>query len=168
MPQETMTPRERWEAVLRHETPDRLPMDYWGTSEAGQKLIAHLGLESMAQVHEQLHIDVLTTVGPRYAGPPIPEGQDVHGCRHRNVEYDGGTYSECVHRPLAEFASVEEIEASYTWPSVDWWDFSVHSIPANRSGFYTGVVVDPATGLPTVSFQDLTRGAAITFSGAFQ
>ena len=42
------------------------------------------------------------------------------------------------------------------------------SIPANRSGFYTGIVVDPATGLPTISFQDLTRGAAVTFSGSAQ
>jgi uroporphyrinogen decarboxylase len=34
MPRETMTPRERWLAVLRREKPDRVPMDYW-TTERG-------------------------------------------------------------------------------------------------------------------------------------
>ncbi len=28
MPQETMTPRERWLAVLNHQKPDLVPMDY--------------------------------------------------------------------------------------------------------------------------------------------
>jgi uroporphyrinogen decarboxylase len=31
MPKESMTPRERWLAVLTGETPDRLPLDYWAT-----------------------------------------------------------------------------------------------------------------------------------------
>ena len=42
MPKETMTARERWLAVLRRETPDRIPMDYWTTAEAHQKLLNHL------------------------------------------------------------------------------------------------------------------------------
>lgn len=29
MIRESMTPKERWLAVLRHEKPDRIPMDYW-------------------------------------------------------------------------------------------------------------------------------------------
>ena len=33
MTKETMTPRERWQAVLTRQPPDRVPMDYWSTPE---------------------------------------------------------------------------------------------------------------------------------------
>ncbi len=132
MPGETMTPRERWLAVLQHELPDRIPLDYWATWEASRKLMDHLGCPDMRAVHERLHIDSPAFVGPRYVGPPIPEGQDQYGCRVRDVQYDGGSYRECVHHPLAAFGSAAEIEAAYTWPSLDWYDFSV--IPAQVEG----------------------------------
>ena len=45
MPHESMTPRERWLAVLRRQTPDRVPMDYWATLEASASLMQHLGWE---------------------------------------------------------------------------------------------------------------------------
>ena len=38
MPKETMTPRERWLAVLQRRKPDRVPMDYWSTPEFEEKL----------------------------------------------------------------------------------------------------------------------------------
>ncbi len=49
-----------------------------------------------------------------------------------------------------------------------WYHSLAHSVSSTRSGFYSGVVVDPSTGVPTVAFQDLTNGAAITFSGSFE
>ena len=124
MPRETMTPRERWLAVLEHRTPDRVPMDYWATGEATAKLLAHLGCANGAEMFERLHIDRIVGVGPRYVGPPARPGEDIWGCRHRTVDYGTGVYSECVHHPLAHCNSVAEIEASYTWPSPDWWDYS--------------------------------------------
>ena len=48
MPHETMTPRERWLAVLTRQKPDRVPMDYWATPEFSAKLIRHLGLSPKA------------------------------------------------------------------------------------------------------------------------
>jgi len=132
MPADRMTPRERWLAVLNHEVPDRVPMDYWATGEATARLLEHVGCANLDEALARLHVDRPVSVGPRYAGPPIPPGQDVHGCRYRNVDYEGGTYRECVWHPLAEFESVEQIEASYTWPSVDWYDFSV--IPGQVEG----------------------------------
>ena len=48
MPRETMTPRERWLAVLRRGKPDRVPMDYWATDEATDKLMKHLGVSTGA------------------------------------------------------------------------------------------------------------------------
>ncbi len=124
MPRETMTPRERWLAVLRRETPDRVPTDYWSTPEATDLLMAHLGVTSERALLRRLHIDRPKTVGGRYVGPPIPAGCDVFGIPHRLADYGSGTYSEVAANPLAGYATVEEIEAHYTWPSPDWWDYS--------------------------------------------
>ena len=44
MKKETMTPKERWEAVLKRQKPDRLPMDYWATEEDTEKILKYLGL----------------------------------------------------------------------------------------------------------------------------
>jgi uroporphyrinogen decarboxylase len=44
--------------------------------------------------------------------------------RHRTIAYDTGVYSEPIHHPLAQYGSVEQIEAAYRWPSPDWWDYS--------------------------------------------
>jgi uroporphyrinogen decarboxylase len=124
MPKETMTPKERWLAVLQHKQPDRVPMDYWATAEASDKLLKHLGVSDLNEAFEILHIDRPLAVGPKYIGPVIPEGADMYGCRHRDVAYSNGVYSECVSHPLAEFETAEEIEANYRWPSADWFDYS--------------------------------------------
>jgi len=121
---ETMTPRERWLAVLRRDKPDRMPMDYWATAEATDKLMRHLRCSTREEMMERLHIDAPVNVGPRYVGPPVPQDQDVFGCRFRNVDYGSGVYRECVFHPLAQYTSVEEIEANYRWPSPDWYDYS--------------------------------------------
>lgn len=133
MAKETMTPRERWEAVLRREAPDRVPMDYWSTAEAAAKLQKHLGCPDLRSLYQRLHIDRVITVGPlliggtagpNFVGPAPDTGCDVYGCRYREVDYGTGVYSECVTNPLAQYQSVEEIEDNYTWPSPDWWDYS--------------------------------------------
>jgi uroporphyrinogen decarboxylase len=125
MSRETMTPKERWLAVLNHERPDRLPMDYWATDEATQKLMKHLGCAEAWEMFERLHIDRPVRVTPRYVGPPIEPGYDMYGCRFEDVDYGTGVYSECVTHPLAQYDSVEEIARNYTWPTPDWFDYSV-------------------------------------------
>ncbi|MFB3879737.1 MAG: uroporphyrinogen decarboxylase family protein [Armatimonadota bacterium] len=124
MPRETMTPRERWLAALTRQQPDRVPMDYRATSEATERLLAHLGLRDMGALLRRLHVDAPASVGPSYTGPPVAEGEDVFGCRYRRVDYGTGAYDECVYGPLAQYNSLAEIEANYTWPSPDWWDYS--------------------------------------------
>ncbi len=126
-----MTGRERWEAVLRHELPDRVPMDYWATPEASARLVGYLGCRDLGEALRRLHVDRPALVGPRYVGAPLAAGTDIHGCRYRRVEYDGGAYSECVEHPLAQYETVDEIEAGYTWPSVDCYDYS--RIPAEAA-----------------------------------
>ncbi len=124
---ETMTPKERWLAVLRREKPDRVPLDYWGTPEATEKLLRHLGCAAVDEMFARLHIDRPLDVGPRYVGPPLEPGCDLYGCRHRDVDYGTGVYSEVVYHPLTQYTSVEEIEDNYTWPTPDWYDYSIIS-----------------------------------------
>lgn len=124
MPEETMTPRERWLAVLQRKKPDRVPMDYWATEEATQKLMRYLGVPDRAAMDKRLHIDRVGGVGPQYVGPPSRDGEDIFGCRYRQADYGSGSYYECVYHPLARYESVAEIEAHYTWPNPDWWEYS--------------------------------------------
>jgi uroporphyrinogen decarboxylase len=132
MPKETMSPRERWLAVLRRQTPDRVPMDYWGTAEATLKIRKHLGVATTEEMFDRLHIDTQVAVEPKYVGPPVPPGTDVYGIRTRTVEHEGGAYGEVANNPLAQFNSVAEIEKNYRWPSNDWYDFS--GIPGQIKG----------------------------------
>ena len=122
---ETMTSKERWLAVLQHKKPDRIPMDYWGTTEASDKLMRHLGVSNMDEVFRMLHIDAPCTVGPRYIGPALHKDTDIYGGRYADIPYKGGFYRECVEHPLANYKTIEEIKANYTWPSTDWFDYSV-------------------------------------------
>ncbi|MHC4481443.1 MAG: uroporphyrinogen decarboxylase/cobalamine-independent methonine synthase family protein, partial [Planctomycetota bacterium] len=132
MPAERLSPRERWLAVLNHELPDRVPLDYWATPEATARLLDHLGCAGRAEMLQRLHVDAPVSVGPAYVGPPIAEDADLYGCRFKRVDYGGGAYRECVAHPLAEFTSVEQVEAAYEWPSPDWFDYSV--IPSQLKG----------------------------------
>lgn len=122
-----MTPKERWLAVLSGQKPDRLPMDYWGTQEATRKVRKYLGCANRLQMFKQLHIDRLVTVQPEYAGPRRKQGYDIYRRRYRNIDYGTGAYRECIYHPLAEYNTIEEIEQNYTWPTADWFDYSVIS-----------------------------------------
>ncbi len=151
MPQETMTPRERWLAVLTRQKPDRVPMDYWSTPEFSAKLIRHLRLSrksekqlaseldrnerdplhpnharrALREVLRCLHVDFVIHVAPKYVGPRLAPDTDVFGCEYRTIQYGTGEYSEVKTNPLAGFYTVEEIEAGYRWPSPDWYDYRV-------------------------------------------
>jgi len=132
MPVETMTSRERWQAVLEHRLPDRVPTDYWTTDEAHARLKAHLGIAEDDVLYETLHIDRPFTVSPRYAGPPVPADEDVYGIRYRLVDYGAGVYREAITNPLAAYTSVAEIEDHYRWPNPGWWRYD--HLPAQIRG----------------------------------
>jgi len=132
MPKESMTPKERWEAVLKGRKPDRLPMDYWATNETNKKLMRYLNCSTLEEAYKKLHIDRPVAVAPVYIGPKLEENTDIYGIRYRNIEYGGGFYAESIYHPLAQYQTVEEIERNYIWPSVDWFDYSV--IPGQLEG----------------------------------
>ncbi len=159
MPHETMTPRERWLAVLNRQAPDRVPMDYWSTPEFSARLIRHLGLSrkshkklaadldrstrdirnlnegkrALREALTRLRVDFVVGVGPRYIGPKPPPNTDIFGCAYRTIDYGTGAYSEVVTHPLAKYRTADEIEQDYRWPSPDWYDYSV--IPAQIEGW---------------------------------
>lgn len=120
---ESMSPRERWLAVLTRQKPDRVPMDYWATAEATKKLCRYLGCDE-TEMLDRLRIDRPITVSPGYLGPQTGNGQDVWGFRFREVCHEGGIYREVANHPLAAFESVEQIRDGYRWPDPDWWDYS--------------------------------------------
>jgi uroporphyrinogen decarboxylase len=117
-----MTPRERWLAAIDRRPADRVPTDFWSTEEVERSLVKHLRADSMEAVCERLHIDKPFAIEARYVGPPLDPGTDAYGCVTRWVEHGTGGYDEVVHNPLADYETVEEIEANYTWPVADWWD----------------------------------------------
>ena len=124
MPVETMTPRERWRAVLDRRLPDRIPMDYWSTPEADDKLAKHLRVNSIDEARQQLHVDQPITVTGRYVGPALPPDTDPFGCTFREIKYETGVYGEVASHPLAAYETVDEIRRDYAWPSPDWYDYS--------------------------------------------
>ena len=107
-------------------------MDYWGTDEATLKLLKHLGCSSLWEMYSRLHLDPVVRVEPEYVGPRLAPDTDMYQCGHRDADYGDGVYSECVSNPLSQYGSVEEIEKNYTWPSADWFDYSV--IPGQIEG----------------------------------
>jgi len=123
MPKESMTPKERWLAVLSRIKPDRVPMDYWATPETTAMLLKHLGCSTELEMCRKLHVDMAVKVKPVYVGPPVPQGCDIFGCRYKKMDYGTGIYKECVFHPLASYNSVEEVEDNYSWPHPDWWDY---------------------------------------------
>ncbi len=127
-----MTPRERWLALLNRESYDRVPLTYRATAEFTAKLLDHLGYENFEQARERLHIEPVVSVGPRYVGPPLAPDKDVYGIGYQDTDYGEGTYHDAIFHPLAEYDSVEEIEANYQWPNPDWWDYS--GIPEQIAG----------------------------------
>ena len=85
MPKETMTPRERWQAVLERRQPDRVPMDFWGTDEAVANLMNHLGCPNRREALEKLHVDFVVKLKPDYVGPRLAPGVDAFGRSYRMV-----------------------------------------------------------------------------------
>ena len=149
MMQDTMTPKERWLAVLRRETPDRVPMDYWGTWEASHIVISFLGVEDYWEMCERLHIDAVVSVGPKHIGPKLNQGCDFYGRGYQRINYDTGSYDEVFDHPLAGFSTAAELEDNYTWPTQDWFDYSVIPNQIKSKEQYPVRAVGYIAGKPT-------------------
>ena len=130
-----MNPKERVLRAINRESLDRIPCDYWGTPETTDMLRRHLGVEKEVDLWEKLGIDKIVNLTPaplgapvphHYVGPPLAPDEDIWRVKYVPKSYANGKgiYQEITHSPLANLETVEEIEASYSFPEVDWFDFS--------------------------------------------
>ena len=129
-----MDSRERVFTALEHREPDRVPRDFWATSETVSKLLRHLKLPAAPALWDYFDIDLRYIQGPRYIGPPLkkhPDGSenDIWGVpRQLQIAGEGDrrqSYKAVVLFPLQTITSVEELDHYEYWPSPDWFDYSV-------------------------------------------
>lgn len=137
-----MTSRERVEAALRHEEPDRVPLDIGGGNsttllvETYENLKNHVGLSAperimnkafrSADLDEEIMIQLgsdvrsVRTKPPKHWTPPSSEPDtfiDGFGIKWRRANYPGGYYWEVSDPPLAE-ANVSDLK-THPWPDPD-------------------------------------------------
>lgn len=127
-----MDSRERVGLTLEFHEPDRVPVDFWGSKGFYKALEARTGQTKEAFLAAN-DIDFRYIEGPRYIGPPLPSlpdgaSADIWGVMRRSVRvptaFGEEVYSEVAAHPLAEAATVEQIESYAQWPSPDWFDYT--------------------------------------------
>jgi uroporphyrinogen decarboxylase len=145
-----MDSRTRVSLALAHKEPDRVPIDYWATSEVTATLVARYGLSSPEDLLQHFNVDFRYIEGPVYIGPaPVVRAdgakEDHFGVPRRPVSYgegnQSGTYSEVTEYPLEKMTSVEEIERYPKWPRADWFDYEPVREQARRARELGKVVV---------------------------
>ncbi len=125
-----MEPYERILKSVRHQLPDRIPIDYLATPEAHNNLKNHLNIGDDETLLRRLGVDIRRVAG-KFIGPKdlcgepgvSATGKDFWGVGWKPQGYGLGTYNEMAFHPLAEAKSVKEIK-EYAWPKLDWFDFS--------------------------------------------
>ena len=125
-----MTGRERVVKAVRHERADRLPIDYSATPESHAILKQFLGIEDDEALLRRIGCDFRRVEG-RFCGPEDmvgapgvhASGKDFLGVVWKPKQNRFATYNEIAFHPLAEAKTVKDI-GEYTWPSVDWFDYS--------------------------------------------
>jgi uroporphyrinogen decarboxylase len=129
-----MTSRERALTSLRHEQPDRVPIDYWSTGETDAKLCAALGLADRRAILDHFGVDFFYIEGPAYVGRELTthedgSREDLWGVPRVTATAGVGDraqrYSHVVQPPLAEATGVADVESYPKWPDPDWFDYSV-------------------------------------------
>ena len=121
-----MNSKGRILAAVEHAPCDRLPVDFWATSEIKERLKAHLNLPSDEALLQALGVDI-RIVRPKYIGPELKVNEcgklkDIWGVLRKKVKYDGGYYWEVSHYPLAAVEESSEL-AGYRWPDPDYYDY---------------------------------------------
>lgn len=125
---QVMTPRQRVEAAIQHQSPDRVPFDFWAVPEEWEKLRRYLGVQIDEEVLRLLGIDCRLMV-PAYVGPaPVDLGDGVYvepwGSMKRLQATPYGVYEEYAAYPLAQAQDTAQVETYPYWPKTDYWDVS--------------------------------------------
>ena len=145
-----MDARQRVALTLAHKQADRIPIDYWATSEVNANLLKYFGFSTLEQLLQHFDVDFRYIEGPKYIGPPLtirPDGskEDHFGVPRRPVSYGQGSkagiYSEVTEYPLERATTVEEIENYQKWPKPEWFDYECVKEQAKQARATGKVVV---------------------------
>lgn len=143
-----MESRERLIAAIEHRPVDRIPTDFWATTEVQESLFNHFSIESgigdaspwiglnggalsrnipsTLALFDSLGVDGMFHVQPPYIGPPKRSERGLQynewGFGYQSKEYAYGSYLEQVVYPLSTATTPDEIE-SFAWPDPDWYDY---------------------------------------------
>lgn len=126
----------RFEAACRHETADRVPIDYMAAATVTRKLMAYYQADSERELLDLLGADFYylsmrdisqnETCLPFYRGPKLDITETERTCPfgiryRRGVFTDKFSADEAVHGPLAAADSVREI-LEHPLPDPRWFD----------------------------------------------
>ncbi|MCL5985179.1 MAG: hypothetical protein M1371_01280 [Actinobacteria bacterium] len=106
---------------------DRLPVKHTGEPEIDTMIMEHFGVKTQLELLKIVGDD-FRTVAPKYIGPELKSFRDgsvegIWGERYKNISFGAGEYRESVYQPFKEVEDIDELD-KFTWPSVDWHDFS--------------------------------------------
>jgi uroporphyrinogen decarboxylase len=123
-----LSSRERVRLALDHKETDRVPiaMVCSGINEPARSLFEDY-LRRERDTSLQAYLDSIldiSSVGPEYAGPRLPPGEDIWGVVRKPVSFGIGTYDEISHYPLADAEDPKDIE-KYAFPTAEIFDYSV-------------------------------------------
>ncbi len=112
--------RERVLAALSHETPDRVPRDFWAEEPAWQRPLSHVGYADRERLLRQLQIDLRHLDAPGPAECPIGEGvfQNFWGERYIYQPTPWGPMRQDISGALASARGLSDLEA-FKWPTPD-------------------------------------------------
>ncbi|MBC8373490.1 MAG: uroporphyrinogen-III decarboxylase-like protein, partial [Planctomycetes bacterium] len=120
----SMTPRQRWVALLEGRRPDRIPTDYQATAEVTARLLRDLDCHDENALWRKLHVDKRMEVCPRPTrGDRNDNDTDIWGVRYTNVDYGRGHYLTPVGHPLADVESPDDVH-KHRWPDPDDFDYT--------------------------------------------
>ena len=142
-----MNSKQRVIKAIEHQTPDRIPFDFWAEKIIISRLMRHLQVTEYEQLLKFLQIDTRYVEGTKYKGPDLNVDRDgtwkdIWGVARKPVFFDEhdpskGQIQHVVVHPLAGAETVKDVEA-YPWPSPDWYDYTIDE---ETSGMQTYAVV---------------------------
>ncbi|MBS3791340.1 MAG: uroporphyrinogen decarboxylase family protein [Candidatus Bipolaricaulota bacterium] len=114
-----MLPKERFEAVVNGQKPDRFPMWFGGDPETLDNIGDYLGTNDHDKTLEALGID-FRTFRPEYTGPELRTYDDGSWETFWGIRRKGEYYGQAVTHPLQNVESLEDVKR-YDWPRQENW-----------------------------------------------
>ncbi|MFC1611840.1 hypothetical protein ACFL6C_12830 [Myxococcota bacterium] len=180
---DTSTQCDNWKVPGTVDTPDRA-IQAWERFKIGERIrmarapdgtigmVFHAVKDGNGTPINDLVYCFSTDGGVNWGFPCKRLGLSDHVGYYPSLAYDADSipyvsYQFCG--PASDCQSEHDGARMAWWDAAEgkWWRFIIHGDTASRSGFHSGIVIDPTTKEPTVVFQHLTRGSAVVAQGRF-